>query len=372
MKFAFRCAMVLLGLALAPICLQARPAIPPPFIQDRSIGVSLADELKSIASSGATSKEINREGRRILSNAYSARGGYFAKSFPRGFHLDLSKDDVRRVATNLLQGNRNNWHGYERELKFLNVVANKKSPFELLSVNDRAKIASGKLVEFDAVIKDKRITSMAQLEDAKKQIDKIASRARSQGVSRSIWVNRARLSANLRQDLQSYAARRNVTVYAGVSTSDKLAHNLKNPQRFDDVLEREAGMLQKTRWVRVAGRVVGVAATAYGAGKAAYAAYRWQQGGMTTRTATVTASEGVGAAAGGASGAYLGAQLGAFGGPVAWVTVPAGGVLGGVVGAFAGGLGGKAVGETFVDEVIFKDLEHNETTAVIAYLQQQY
>jgi hypothetical protein len=373
--------------SLGPTTLYARSYAPPPFIQDRSIGVSLADEMKALASNGASSRQINHEGRKILSQAYSAGGRYFQRNFPRGFNLDLSKNDISRVATNLLQGNVNNWHGYERELKYLNVIAGKDSPFELLKVNDRKWIKSGKLVEFDALLKDKRsgllmsaefkdkkIASRAELRQAKQQIDKISRRAREQRVSRSMWVNRKRVSENFRAELERYAAKRNVTVYIGVSTSERLPHESKNPKRFDDVLALESRGLG--RWVRLAGRSVGVGATLYGLGKGGHTFYAWQRGGLNTRAAVAAGSEAAGAAAGGLGGAAAGAQIGLAVGsafpPLAVISVPGGILVGGVLGAFGGGVGGKTAGEALAEEVLFKDLEHNETTAVIAYLREQY
>lgn len=381
--------ILVLRCLLSSVPAEARSLYPPPFIQDRPLGKSLAAQMDAAAKSGKSPIAIHRECRKILSEGLSKNGQRFRSEFPRGFRLDFSDPAYRKIATNLLRGNQSNWHGYLRELKYLNEIARKQSPFSILSVGDRAKLRGGQLVEFDALLEDKRtglkisgefkdwkITSRASLEKAKRQIDKISRRARQQGVSRSMWVNRARVSDTYRKELEDYALRRNVGLYAHISTSDKLAHRLKNPQRFDDVLEKEARVLKKIKGGRLVGRGAGIAGTLYGGYQVGSAAYLWNSGAMTTRKATITASEGVGKAAGGLAGAYLGAQaggtIGVFFPPAAPFLVAGGGIVGGVVGAVGGSVAGSAAGELLVDQVIYKDLEEKETDALIAFLQDYY
>jgi hypothetical protein len=390
---------------------SARTLYPPPFIQDRAFGKQLADQMEQVAASGKSPTAVHRECRRILRDGLSQGGQRFRSEFPRGFRLDFSDPQYRKIGTNLLRGNRSNWHGYLRELKYLNEIARKQSPFRIVSVGDRAPLKSGKIVEFDALLEDKRtglrmsaefkdwkINSRANLDKAKLQIDKIARRAREQGVSRSMWVNRARLSDRYRGELEEYARRRNVSIYSGTSTSNKLAHNLKNPRRFDDALEGESRLLQRraTRAVersriavkheskalrhikigRIAGRAAGPLIAGYEAYEVGHTAYQWKQGAVTTRKATISASEGIGAAAGGlagaATGAYAGGAIGTFFPPAAPFLAAGGGVIGGIAGAIGGSMAGGAGGTLLVDQVIYKDLEEKETDALIAFLQQHY
>lgn len=348
---------------------------------DRPAQVALADQLKSLGVAGTDAVELNLRSRAVLLDAFQMfRAGSFEKHFPNGFDLDLSRDDIRRVAGNFVLSNAKNRRGYLQELKYLNLLSQPDSPFEVLEVGGRAPISSGRVVEFDARLRDKhtgysaasefknwKIGNQSQVDDAKDQINKIAARARKEKVPRAVWINRQKVPDQFRGDLERYATKRNVGLYDDISTG-----NSTKSTRLGEVLEKESDSLKRYGWMKATARSVGVVSTAYGTGKATYAAYAWQRGGMTTRTATVAASEGAGAAVGGFTFAYLGAKLGAFGGPLAWITIPAGGIAGGIFGAFGGGAGGKAAGETLAEEVLFKDLEHNETTAVIAYLREQY
>jgi hypothetical protein len=382
-KSEIRWILTLITFACAPICIPAPAEARTYYVGpvDRPTQVALANQLGALEDVGGDAAGINRRGRAILSDAFHMfKGGRFEKHFPNGFYLDLSRDDIRRVARNYVLSNAKNRDGYLQELKYLNLLAQPESPFDVLEVGGRAPISSGRVVEFDARLKDKRtglpaasefknwrISNRSQVEAAKDQMNKIAMRAREEKVPRAIWVNRQPVPDSFRSDLERYAAKRNMGFYDDISTGSST-----KSRRLSEVLEKESDSLKKHDWTKATGRTIGIAAALYGTGNATYAAYAWQRGGMTTRTATVAASEGAGAAVGGLTFALLGAKLGAFGGPVAWITIPAGGVVGGVFGAFCGGAGGKAAGQTLVDQVIFKDLEHNETTAVIAHLREQY
>ncbi len=382
---------------------QAR-STPPPFIQDRSVGKVLAEKFEGATRSSASTHEINQQGRQLLADAYSAGGRRFQNNFPGGFHLDLSKPQFQRIATNLLRANTKNWHGYERELKYLNVIARRESPFRIVSVGTRSPIADGRLVEFDALLEDKkshlrlsaefkdwRIDSPEKLIKAKEQIDKISRRAREQGVSSSIWVNRARIGKERHRDLERYAAARQVTVYSPVTTSERLPRSLLQPRRFDDVLLKESRNLRHIhreqiaargvggmRWGQLAGRGAIVVGTAYGVWQTGHGAYQWSQGAITTRQAVVSVSEGIGSAAGGFAGGWAGAEAGAavgtfiVPGPGTAVGAVIGGAIGGIGGAVMGAWSGKAVGTLLVDDVIFKDLDEKETDSLMAFLKQRY
>jgi hypothetical protein len=271
---------------------QAR-STPPPFIQDRSVGKVVAEKFEEAARSIASPHEINQRGRQLLSEAYSAGGRRFQNNFPGGFHLDLAKPQFQRIATNLLRANSHNWHGYERELKYLNAAARRESPFRIVSAGTRSPIADGRLVEFDALLEDKktrlhlsaefkdwRIDSPEKLAKAKEQINKISLRAREQGVARSIWVNRARIEQRMHQNLAHYAALRRVSLYSLVTTSERLPRNLVNPRRFDDVLLKESHNLRSPSRGQLAGR---------GAG-----GIRWRQHSPLAGQAQTTLDAGIG------------------------------------------------------------------------------
>jgi hypothetical protein len=61
-----------------------------------------------------------------------------------------------------------------------------------------------------------------------------------------------------------------------------------------------------------------------------------------------TAGGTAGAASGGISGGLIGVQIGAWGGPVAWITLPAGGL----VEAGVGGVGGYFVGRCLAQRLV--------------------
>lgn len=381
--------LILFGWLGPPV--QGRSLSPPPFINERSYGAVLADRMEQVAASGKSRREVHRECRRILSDGLSKGGQRFRSEFPRGFRLDLSDPKYRKVAVNLLRGNKRNWHGYLRELKYLNEIARKSSPFQILSVGDRAPLRSGQLVEFDALLRDKRtglrasaefkdwrIDSRAKLDGAKRQIDKIARRAREQRVARSMWVNRARVPENFRIELERYGRRRNVAVYSGISTSTRLPHDLWNPRRFDDVLARESRSLRPSSLSRYAVRGGGFVAIAVGATQVGHAAYQWNRGALTTRRATISATQGGTAAVGTAGGAIGGAKAGAL---IGTAVLPGpgtaiGGVVGGILGGLAGGIGGAMVGgiagNALVDHVVFRNLKEEETAALIDFLIGHY
>lgn len=381
---------------------QARSA--PPFIQDRAKGAILAENLQKIAKSGADSREINQRTRQLLSEAYSSGGRRFQNNFPQGFHLDLSKPQFQKVASNLLRANALNWHGYERELKYLNVIAERESPFRIVSAGNRAPVADGRLVEFDALLEDKksrmrvsaefkdwRIDSPEKLRKAKEQIHKISLRAREQGVARSIWVNRARIDPRMERSLAKFAAFRRVSVYSPVSTSQRLARNLAKPVRFDDVLLRESRQLNRTPIERLvtrkletrplghlARRSAGTIGAAYGLWKTGHGVYQFTQGSITKRQTIMSMSDGLGSAAGGGLGAWAGAEAGATVGTMilpgvgTLIGTVSGTIVGGITGALFGSLAGTYAGVSLVDDVIFKNLDEKEQESLMRFLAQYY
>jgi len=76
-----------------------------------------------------------------------------------------------------------------------------------------------------------------------------------------------------------------------------------------------------------------------------------------------------GAGAGAAGGAWLGAQIGVFGGPLAWFTVPAGGVIGGTIGGVAGYFGGSYAGE-FTAQAWYGSLDRDVRDRVTGWLKE--
>jgi hypothetical protein len=76
-----------------------------------------------------------------------------------------------------------------------------------------------------------------------------------------------------------------------------------------------------------------------------------------------------GAWGGAAGGAWVGMQIGAFGGPWAWVTVPAGGVVGGLFGGVVGYFGGSYAGE-FTAQAWYGALDRNVRDQVSRWLKE--
>ena len=75
--------------------------------------------------------------------------------------------------------------------------------------------------------------------------------------------------------------------------------------------------------------------------------YAYRTGTISVRQRNISLASTVGgfggAFAGASGGAIAGAWIGGFGGPIAWLTVPAGGLVGGVIGGIGGYFGGSAV-----------------------------
>lgn len=84
----------------------------------------------------------------------------------------------------------------------------------------------------------------------------------------------------------------------------------------------------------------------------------WRAGTISEREFVTRTAGNAGGWAGGLAGAWVGGQLGGLGGPVAWLTVPAGVLIGGTVGYLAGSDLGRAVaGECYrrMDEQTRRD-----------------
>ena len=62
-------------------------------------------------------------------------------------------------------------------------------------------------------------------------------------------------------------------------------------------------------------------------------------------------------------------EIGAFGGPWAWVTVPAGGLIGGAIGGAAGYFGGSYAGE-FTAHAWYGTLDRNVRERVNKWLKE--
>jgi hypothetical protein len=361
-------------------------------ILDRSWGADLSRQVEETTVLNRNNPiVVDRKIKRLLASGMSRGGLYFKNSFPKGVYFDASRNDVRKVITNLLRANRYNWHGYLRELKFINELAVPESPFILEESGGRQLIKDGRLVEFDLLTKhrssglklvieskDWKIRSKEDLEKAKKQIEKIAMRARQQGVSRVAWVNRKLVTPRYRSELLAHAERHGVGFYDNVSTSLKRSHDLVKPKRFDDVLELESSYLRKIRWGSLAGKSFVAASAVYEIGNGIYTVHKWQSGRITTREFVSTGSGAAGGLAGGIAGGFAGVKAGAaigtlFGpGYGTAIGAAAGGLIGSVGGAIAGTAAGEFAGNTAAEKLVFQSLNEKEKRATYQALIQHY
>ncbi len=98
---------------------------------------------------------------------------------------------------------------------------------------------------------------------------------------------------------------------------------------------------------RVAGPIAFVASFAFDAKELYDTEYAYRTGAISERQRNIRILTTLGGAAGAFAGASsfgaAGAWLGAFGGPFAWITVPAGGFLGATIGGIGGYFGGSSI-----------------------------
>lgn len=359
-------------------------------ILNRSFGADLAIRVEQAAKMSDPAV-ADREIKELLSAGMSRGGLYFRNSFPKDAHFDAVRPDVRKVITNLMRANHHNWHGYLRELKLINELAQPDSHFVLEESGGRRVIKDGRLVEFDLLArhrasgfkiaiesKDWKIRGNADMEKAKNQIEKIAARARQQGVSRVIWVNRKSVHSRYRDELAANAKRRRVGFYDNISTSLKRPHDLMNPRRFDDVMETESASLRRMRGAGLLGKGVVALTVIYEVGNGANTFHKWRSGRITTRECISTGSGTAGGLAGGLAGGYAGAEAGAFTGsffgpgPGTAAGAVVGGLVGSAGGAIAGALAGELVGTVAAEKLMFQSLEQLEVLETIEVLKDYY
>jgi hypothetical protein len=125
--------------------------------------------------------------------------------------------------------------------------------------------------------------------------------------------------------------------------------------------------------IRAAGRVAVVVAVAMDAHEIYGHIRDYQTGKLSQREFNITIARSgggiAGAWGGAAGGAWVGAQIGGLGGPLAWVTVPAGGVIGGAIGGVAGYFGGSYAGE-FTAQAWYGSLDRNVRERVSGWLKE--
>jgi hypothetical protein len=371
---------------------RARSIGAPSMIYERSLGADLARQVEEVmVKHSASPKVADTMIKNLLSRGMSSGGLYYERSFPKGIFYDATRSDVMKVITNLMRSNRKNWSGYMRELKFINELASSNSPFVLERAGGRELIKDGRLVEFDLLVRDKRsnlkmaievkewkIRSQADLNKSKGQIQKIAMRAREEGVERVVWVNRERVPERFRTELEKFARSQNVGFYDDISTSQRLPRDLNKPGRLDDVLEKESRSLGRTRWGRAAGKTLIVLGVVWETYQAGAAVQKWRNGRMTNRELVSEAGGTAGGMAGGVAGGYAGAQAGAyigtFFGPGYGTAVGAfaGGLIGAVGGGVAGTFAGTEVANTASEKMIFRKLNDYEKQKIINGLLTHY
>ena len=370
---------------------QAKLAHAPPMISERSLGADLARQVEEVTVKYSSSPGVaDSMIKKLLSQGMSSGGLYYERSFPKGIFYDATRPDVQKVITNLMRANPKNWHGYMRELKYINELASPDSPFVLEKAGGRELIKDGRLVEFDLLVRDKRsnlrmaievkewkIRSQGDLNKAKKQLNKIAMRAQEEGIERVAWVNRERIPQRFRAELEAFARSKNVVFYDDISTSQRLPRDLLKPGRFDDVLEKESILLRGIQWGRVA-RTVGVAAVLWETYQGVSEVQKWRSGQMTNREFVLEVGGVAGGMAGGVAGGRVGAQIGAYIGTVfepgggTFIGALAGGLIGAVGGGIAGSFTGKEVADTAGEKLIFQKLNDWEKQKIINVLITHY
>lgn len=388
-RFYYTMLLRVASVFLCVACLQILNASPPPFIADRSLGQSLRTDVNVIRDDyGAGRISLARANTRstaVLRDAYSQRGQWFDRSFPKGVHLDFMRDDIGKITNSLITGNEKNWHGHERELKYINTIEDPDGKFKFLKANHRNRISDGRIVEFDILAEDRRtgaklaieskdwkIKSRADLEKAKGQLEKIAKRAREEGVERVAWLNRkGSVSEAFRGELEYFGQKNGVTVYDRVSTGEATVRR-GMAQHIDDVMAEESKAIARTSARASARRVVKVipyVGVAVESGFAIHQTWQWQAGRATTRDFALTSGGAVGGVAGAAGGAWAGAAIGSFfPGPGNII----GAFVGGAVGGVAGHIAGNKTTEYAVDKFYYEKQSDEEKQATIDALIANY
>lgn len=374
--------LLVLGAVLLSIT-NATALSAPPTVSDRALGQSLRTELGQVRNSyieGRISRPVaNRRTATSFAKALSPGGLRFQREFPQGVHLDFMREDISKIVNNALSGNRTNWHGYYRELKYINAVVAPGSPFELNKANSRPRSENGRIVEFDSLfdhkrsrgtliieIKDKRINA-GNLQDTKDQIARIANCAREKGVTRTIWVNRQRVPEPFRDELMKFGELHNFGIYDNVTTG-QTAVRRGQAQHFDDVLRTESKLIARSCAQRVT-KVMPYVGVAVESGFAIHKTWQWHSGRATTRDLVVTGGGAAGGIAGATGGALAGAAIGSL-------FPGAGTLIGGVVGGAVGGIGGHIAGnqttEYAIDKFYYEKQTEKEREATLETLVAHY
>jgi hypothetical protein len=328
----------------------------------------------------ANARATNAFSKALSKNGRVTNGLRFQREFSRGVYLDFMREDISRIVNNALSGNRTNWHGFYRELKFINYLQSPGSPFELIQAGTRQKISDGRLVEFDMLVRHKRtgskmvieskdwgIRTRADLEKAKDQIAKIAQRTREEGVSKAVWMNRQNVPEGFRDDLVRFGKSQSVSIYDNVSTGQS-AVRLGKAQHVKALLKAESTLLTRSA-LKQAARVGAIFGVVMESGFAVHKTWQWQSGGATTRDLVTTAGGAGGAIAGAAGGAATGAAIGSvFPGPGTAI----GGFVGGFVGGFAGHFAGSKGTEYAVEKLYFENQTAKEREATVEALIARY
>lgn len=389
-------AMILFMFGASPLI--ARASSPPPFIHASSMRGELVRDWNRLTAGSPDPQTIHRQGTKILQQAYGYRR--FNSEFPRGFRLDLSRPDTRKVAINFLKGNANNWHGYSRELKVLNYIHSGRR-FNIIEAGSRTRFR-GRITEFDALlehkrtklravieVKDRQIKSAKDMANAKDQITRIAARAKRDGVSTVAWVNRQTLPRNTEAELARHANRLGVSVYHNVTTGARTA-GVGRSRSLEGVMRAESMKLNRMartppmapRPVAMTNAPVARSITTRLAGPLIASAaigvtiYQYHRGGMNRRASITALSSGVGALAGSFAGAKGGAAAGAMIGsffPIIGTAAGAtvGGLVGGIGGALGGGMLASKIADTQTLNFIAK-LDEEGQRALIQALREKY
>ena len=368
----------LFGCSLAPSFAYS----PPPTVSDRALGLSIREEFKHIRDQYEQGliplPRANTLAAEAASKALSPGGLRWKRYFPNGVFLDFMRDDISRIVDNTLTGNKSNWHGFYRELKYINFIQSPDSPFELIEAGTRQKISDGRLVEFDILVqhkgtgarmviesKDWKIASRADLGNAKEQIAKIAIRAREEGVSRVTWMNRQPIPDAYRGELMRFGERKGVGIYDNVTTGLKESKAL----HISEILDKESKQLTQKALERKARMLTVRGALLIESGIFVHKTWQWRSGKATTRELVSTGGGAAGGIAGVASGTWIGASIGSF-------FPGAGTAIGGVVGGFVGGITGHFAGKTIAtyaaEKLFFEKQTEQEKQATFDALIAHY
>ncbi len=155
----------------------------------------------------------------------------------------------------------------------------------------------------------------------------------------------------------------------------------KSNGRYGGVFARSLEKIDKslslsTAFKRSAGKIAFFVSVGVDAKGAFDTEYAYRTGRISYRQRNLSLISAVGGIAGTMTGASLGASMGSeagvFGGPFAWLTVPAGAILGGAIGGAAGYFGGSEIARLGVNAWHTKVDQSVLHRAEMAYLQSSW